>query len=197
LWDKDITAYIRKESPMFWEGGWTNIVTISRGMQVVDGFDPHALYQQETESFRAAKTVGELQKKPKYFEKFFDEWALEAAQYACKNVYTDPVSRKEITHNFSISDQDLKLWKDNMLQRMLTAGARSGLLINMIVENKPVESFRDTSKGLEVKHREDVQLELELGADLGTNHNTKSIAFGKHKGDWKGNLGTTFCPHAK
>ena len=65
-------------------------------------------------------------------------WSKETATYACLNVYRDPVSKRLLSSQepFAIPYHDLEVWRNQVLMRILTAGARVAVLINAIVENQ-------------------------------------------------------------
>lgn len=105
---------------MFWDGGWTNI---NRGimMPLTGPFNVMELYEKEKKAFYENFDKAN-------FQKMFEEWGLEAAQYACLNVYRDPISKKLFTSDGStnmVPREDFENWKFNMMKRMLIAGART------------------------------------------------------------------------
>ena len=65
-------------------------------------------------------------------------WAKESAEYACLSVYRDPVTKDVLNEQeiFEIPPRDLEQWRNEVLKRILTAGARVAILINAIVENQ-------------------------------------------------------------
>eukprot|EP00392_Amoebophrya_sp_AT5.2_P018178 g18653.t1 len=146
LWDKDMTQAIKNRNPMWWDGGWTNI---HRGRGFGVNFDAQALYEQENNEFVKKTSAVEGQ-------------ADENAKIAFENVYRDPVTNKMIEEGSRIPEHDFEIWKHNMLERMLTAGARTAILVNAIVEgyvDKPKTGSFSTGQSLDVADPEDAEID--------------------------------------
>ncbi|CAD7947236.1 unnamed protein product [Amoebophrya sp. A120] len=177
LWDKDMTQTIRTRNPMWWDGGWTNI---HRGRGFGVNFDAQALYEKENQDFikknkeklesakKSTTDAGEIanlqaNENAKIAFEFLEKWTRDAAVYACKNVYRDPVAKRMIDEGYTIPEHDFEIWKHNMLERMLTAGARTAILVNAIVEgyvDKPAthENFSSGTALRDVVDPEDAEI---------------------------------------
>mmetsp|Transcript_58091 Transcript_58091/g.138196 ORF Transcript_58091/g.138196 Transcript_58091/m.138196 type:complete len:375 (+) Transcript_58091:67-1191(+) len=122
FWDTDMTQAIMKDTPNFWWGGWTHV----------------------------QRTRSEYEKDGKAWEKdgiaMFDRWADENAKSTCEDVYRDAVTRRNITAEkgpIRITERLYEAWKQEMLSKMLVAGARTAIVLNSILQHREASTLHD------------------------------------------------------
>lgn len=138
LWDKELTQAVMKDSPGFWWGGWTHVQRT------------RSEYEKDSAKWKT-DGVG-----------MFDQWATESLQFACEDVYRNPVSGQRITDEAErqggiarIDDNLFEAWKREMLSKMLVAGARTAIVVNSILAQREAEHLHAGSGVAELEGEED------------------------------------------
>mmetsp|Transcript_13355 Transcript_13355/g.30457 ORF Transcript_13355/g.30457 Transcript_13355/m.30457 type:complete len:379 (+) Transcript_13355:51-1187(+) len=130
FWDTEMTQAIMKDSPGFWWGGWTHV----------------------------QRTRSEYEKDSRAWEKegvaMFDRWADENLKSTCEDIYREPVTHRNITAEIApvrITERMYESWKQELLSKMLVAGARTAIVLNSILQHRVGPAMHDGTaiKGVE------------------------------------------------
>lgn len=117
VWDKEMTQSIIRDQPGFWWGGWTNVQR------------SRVEYDRDKEQFKQEH------------EALLGKWADENAKFLCEKVWRNPLSGRQITEEvqdgvFRIPDQLYEVWKQEMMSKILVAGARTAIILNSILHHR-------------------------------------------------------------
>ena len=132
IWDTKLTHYLinNPRNPNFWWSGWTH----------VKNMHPQTLENE----------------KKLWAEKGIDavvDWINDSVDLACSKVYTDPFSTERLTlmaskeHPIQLSSEQIGLWEQQLRDRILLGGARLGLLLTDILNNKDAPSAAKLRRG--------------------------------------------------
>jgi len=136
FWDGELTQAVMKDSPGFWWGGWTHV--------------QRTRSEYEKDSARWKKDGAEM----------IDKWAEESAKFACDDVYRNPTTGRRLvpeTGNdvIRVDDNLFETWKREMFSRMLTAGARTAIVLNSVLQQREVTKLRGGTAVKELEDEED------------------------------------------
>jgi len=147
LWDKELAQAVIKDSPGFWWGGWTHVQRT------------RSEYEKDSARWKQ-DGVG-----------MFDQWATETMQFACEDVYKNPVSGKMLVDEAKenggivrISANLFEAWKREMLSRMLVAGARTAIVVNSILAQREVGHLQAGSGVAELEGEDDEEKKAAVAA---------------------------------
>ena len=132
LWDKKLTEMIIKNpnSPNFWWSGWTH----ARNLH------PSILERE----------------KGKWENQGIDavsDWLNESAEFACNQIYTNPVSREKFDYSTDpnsptpLSVETIKVWEQALKERILISGVRLGTMLNAILASSATQGSTKLRRG--------------------------------------------------
>ena len=140
VWDSKISQHMINNpyNPNFWWSGWTHIHNL-----------PEDFLQQEKRLW-AEKGIDSVH-----------EWIKESAEFACKMIYTDPVTEERLVlstdpkNPTEISSLTYKIWDKLVRERILVSGARLGILLNAILLNPEAPNAAKLRRGSAVTASDD------------------------------------------
>lgn len=115
IWDHELAAATIKESPGFWWGGWTHVERT----------------RQQFEYDQQAWAKNGIQE--------FERWANESTKYLCENIYSSHgSSRLQALKDgtYRLEEDQFQIWKREMLNKMLVAGARVAIVLNSVLHHR-------------------------------------------------------------
>lgn len=138
LWDRELTQAVMKDSPGFWWGGWTHV--------------QRTRSEYEKDAARWKQDGVDM----------FTQWATESVQFACEDVYKNPITGKKVTDEaqeqggvFRVDDNLFETWKREMLSKILVAGARTAIVVNSILAQREVGQLHAGSGVTELEGEEE------------------------------------------